>query len=67
MSFIELTTLDGMKFIGNVNLLQRVFVTREGTTAVVGWNNNGFFEVTESYEKVVEKVNARLAGVNRLK
>lgn len=67
MSFIELTTLDGMKFIGNVNLLQRVFVTSKGTTAVVGWNNNGFFEVTESYEKVVEKVNARLAGVNRLK
>lgn len=67
MSFIELTTLDGMKFIGNVNLLQRVFVTSKGNTAVVGWNNNGFFEVTESYEKVVEKVNARLAGVNRLK
>ena len=67
MNFIELTTLDGSKFIGNIHLLQRVFVTREGNTAVVGWNNNGFFEVKESYEKVVEKINARLAGVNRLK
>ena len=45
MIFIELTTLDGKEFIGNVNLLQRVFVTSEGKTAVVGWNNNGFFEV----------------------
>ena len=67
MNFIELTTLDGSKFIGNIHLLQRVFVTSEGNTAVVGWNNNGFFEVKESYEKVVEKINARLAGVNRLK
>ena len=67
MNFIELTTLDGSKFIGNIHLLQRVFVTSKGNTAVVGWNNNGFFEVKESYEKVVEKINARLAGVNRLK
>jgi len=66
MIFIELTTLDGKKFIGNVNLLQQVFVTREGKTAVVGWNNNGFFEVKESYEEVIEKINARLAKVNRL-
>jgi uncharacterized protein YlzI (FlbEa/FlbD family) len=66
MIFIELTTLDGKKFIGNVNLLQKVFVTKEGKTAVVGWNNNGFFEVKESYEEVIEKINARLSKVNRL-
>lgn len=56
MNFIELTTLDGKKFIGNVNLLQRVFVTSKGETAVVGWNNNGFFEVKESYAEVIEKI-----------
>ena len=56
MIFIELTTLDGKEFIGNVNLLQRVFVTSEGKTAVVGWNNNGFFEVKESYAEVIEKI-----------
>mgnify|MGYP003338283560 CR=1 FL=1 len=67
MNFIELTNDDGTKFIGNINLLQRVFVTREGKTGVVGWNNNGYFLVKESYEEVIEKINARLAGVNRLK
>lgn len=67
MNFIELTEDGtGKKFIGNINLLQRVFITREGKTGVVGWNNNGYFEVKETYEEVIEKVNARLAGVNRL-
>jgi len=56
MNFIELTTEDGKKFIGNVHLLQRVFVTKEGKTGVVGWNNNGFFEVKESYEEVINKL-----------
>jgi hypothetical protein len=36
--------------------LQRVFITKEGKTAVVGWNNNGFFEVKESYEEVINKL-----------
>jgi hypothetical protein len=67
MNFIELTEDGtGKKFIGNINLLQRVFTTREGKTGVVGWNNNGFFEVKETYEEVIEKINARLARVNRL-
>ena len=51
MNFIELTTEDGKKFIGNVHLLQRVFITREGKVGVVGWNNNGYFEIKESYTR----------------
>ena len=65
MNFIELTQKDGSKFIGNINLLQRVIQT-EASTYVVGWNNNGGFEVKETYEEVIAKINARLAGVNRL-
>ena len=56
MNFIELTTEDGKKFIGTVHLLQRVFVTKEGKTGVVGWNNNGYFEIKESYEEVISKI-----------
>ena len=67
MNFIELTELNGSRFIGNINELKRVFVNSKDQTCVVGWNNNGYFEVQESYEEVIEKVNARLAGVNRLK
>lgn len=65
MIFIELSTRDG-KFIGNVNELKRVFTNSEGKTCVVGWNNNGFFEVKETYEEVIEKLNTVLAKVNRL-
>lgn len=65
MNFIELTTADGKKFIGNINLLQRVFVNSESKTCVVGWDNNGYFEIEETYEEVISKINARLAGVNR--
>jgi len=67
MNFIELTDLQGEKFIGNINLLKRVFIDSENRTCVVGWNNNGYFEVQESYEEVIEKIDSRLAGVNRLK
>ncbi len=56
--FIELTTKEG-KFIGNINLLKRVFVNEKGETCVVGWNNNGYFEVLEDYEEVIEKINTR--------
>jgi len=56
MNFIELTTEDDKKFIGNINQLKRVFVTDKGKTAVVGWNNNGYFEVKESYEEVINKL-----------
>ena len=66
MNFIELTMSDGTKFIGNINLLERVGVDHNDKTYVVGWTNNGSFNVQESYEEVLEKVNARLAGVNRL-
>jgi len=68
MNFIELTELDGKKFIGNINLIQRVYVNSKGVTVVIGWKTSGYPHfIEESYEKVVEKINARLAGVNRLK
>jgi uncharacterized protein YlzI (FlbEa/FlbD family) len=67
MNFIELTLLNGKPFIGNINLLQRVFVNKDNKTCVVGWSNNGSFEVQESYEDVINKLDSRLAGVNRLK
>lgn len=55
--FIELTILKGQgKFIGNVNLLQGVGVNSNGDTYVIGWNNNGGFEVVEDYEEVIEKI-----------
>ena len=67
MIFIELTHGgDGTKFIGNVNELKRVFTDEKGKTCVVGWNNNGYFKIEETYEEVIEKINARLAKVNRL-
>jgi uncharacterized protein YlzI (FlbEa/FlbD family) len=69
MNFIELTTSDGTKFIGNINLLQRVADSsngQNGNAYVVGWNNNGGFYVRESYEEIIEKINSRLAGTNRL-
>ena len=65
MIFIELSTKEG-KFIGNVNELKRVFINKDGKTCVVGWNNNGSFEIEETYEEVIEKLNASLAKVNRL-
>jgi hypothetical protein len=58
--FIELTTREG-KFIGNINLLKRVFIDTKGQTCVVGWNNNGYFEILESYEEVIEKINNKLS------
>ena len=64
--FIELSTKREGKFIGNVNELKRVFTNKDGKTCVVGWNNNGFFEIEETYEEVIEKINTRLAEVNRL-
>ena len=54
--FIELTTKEG-KFIGNINQLKRVFVNDKGETCVVGWNNNGYFEVKEDYEEVIRLIN----------
>ena len=60
--FIKLTS-NGKEFIGNVNLLQRVFITKEGKVGVVGWNNNGFFEVEETYEEVLSKIEKAI-GVN---
>ena len=66
MNFIELTNQNGKKFIGNINLLQRVDKRDNGNAYVVGWNNNGGFDVKESYEEVLAKVNARFAGVNKL-
>jgi hypothetical protein len=54
--FIVLTTKEG-KFIGNINQLKRVFVNDKGETCVVGWNNNGYFEVKEDYEEVIRLIN----------
>jgi hypothetical protein len=65
MLFIELSTKEG-KFIGNLNELKRVFINSEGKTCVVGWNNNGYFEVEQSYEDIIQKINERTARVNRL-
>ena len=56
-NFIELTIPNGTKFIGNINLLQRVFINDKGNACVVGWNNNGHFEVKESYEEIKRKIN----------
>lgn len=53
--FIKLTR-NGKELIGNVNLLQSVFVTSNGKVGVVGWCNNGFFEVDETYEEVLSKI-----------
>lgn len=64
--FIELSTENG-KFIGNTDNLKRVFTNEKGITCVVGWNNNGYFEVLETYEEVIEKINTNLAKVNRLR
>lgn len=55
MNFIELTKENGMKFIGNVNLLERV-VEQEKGCYVIGWNNNGGFLVRESYEEIIQKI-----------
>ena len=64
--FIELSTKQNGKFIGNLNQLQRVFTNKEGVVCVVGWNNNGYFEIEETYEEVIEKINKRDIKVNRL-
>jgi sporulation protein YlmC with PRC-barrel domain len=65
MIFIELSTKEG-KFIGNVNELKRVFTNKDGKTCVVGWNNNGYFEIEETYEEVIAKINASSGKVKRL-
>lgn len=68
MNFIELTLTTGKKVIGNINLLRTVRETENKKRAyVVGWNDIGGFEVEESYEEVITKINARIAGVNRIK
>lgn len=54
--FIELTTKKEGKFIGNVNQLKRVFVKDDDVVCVVGWNNNGYFEIEETYNEVIEKI-----------
>jgi hypothetical protein len=64
--FIELSTKEG-EFIGNVNLLQRVFINENEKTCVVGWNNNGYIEIEESYEEVIQKINKRMHNVLLLK
>jgi uncharacterized protein YlzI (FlbEa/FlbD family) len=68
MNFIEFTELDGKKFIGNINLIQRVYVTNKGITAVIGWNSPGYPHfIKESYQNVLEKINATLLSINTLK
>lgn len=57
--FIELTNINGNKFKGNLLLLERYGMgEKSGYCFVVGWNNNGSFDVRESYEeitKIIEK------------
>jgi hypothetical protein len=66
MNFIELTfDEDGTSFIGNVNMLQAVYVNRKGKTSIIGWGD-GVIVVKETYEDVIRKVNAKFAGVNRI-
>lgn len=50
--FIELTDKRGVKFIGNINLLQSIFKSTEGGSLVVGWNNNGGINVKESFDDI---------------
>ena len=56
-NFIELTMPNDQKVIGNINLLQAVFKRESGNSYVVGWSNNGGFEVKESYEEIKRKIN----------
>lgn len=56
-NFIELTMPNDQKVIGNINLLQVVFKRDNGNSYVVGWSNNGGFEVKESYEEIKRKIN----------
>lgn len=52
--FIELTLPNNKgKFIGNVKLLQRV-TDIDGKAYVIGWDNNGGFDVEETYEEVIK-------------
>lgn len=65
MPFVELSTING-KIVGNINLIQRVFVNQHGKTCIVGWSNNEYIEINESYEYVIQTINDNLARVNRL-
>ena len=60
--FIELTTTDKygevVRLSGNVNLLQRVYERADKTVMVAGWNNNGGFDVLETYDEVMAKIKA---------
>jgi hypothetical protein len=61
--FIELTMLgsDERKFMGNINLLQAYARTSNGKfTYVIGWSNNGGFDVKESYEEVTKLIEKAL-------
>ena len=56
MNFIELTQ-NGKKFMGNINLLQRVIDNGKGRRAtIVGWTNNGSFDVDEDYQTVINLI-----------
>lgn len=59
--FIELTYVEGKKFKGNICLLQRYSPINEVRCYVVGWNNNGGFEVLESYEEVTKLIEEALS------
>lgn len=60
-NFIELTTANGEKMIGNINHIQRVFDSKGNdkdqntyiSMFVGGLSNNGGFWVQESYEQVL--------------
>jgi hypothetical protein len=65
--FIELTALDNKKFIGNVDLLLQVAKAKNGNAIVVGWNNNGGFQVKETYEEVLNIIDASHENIRNIK
>lgn len=72
MNFIELTELDGTKFIANINLILRVFVNSKGLTTIIDLNTTlnttGYpIYVEESYAEVIEKIYTVDTNTLRLK
>jgi hypothetical protein len=63
--FIELTLLNGEVFIGNLDRLTLVTNTYDGSAVVVQFDGIDAIKVKETYEKIIEKINARTARVNR--
>jgi hypothetical protein len=60
--FIELTMDNGQKFEGNLALLQRYGKHKDKDLCyVIGWNNNGGFDVKESYGEIKKLITQALS------